>query len=373
MKLGSLSNKLLVILSVLTMMTLLSSCGDPDYESTPSNKSELTDTNIRYQVPRYSRSQKGVKITRVGNYTYLKTPYSYMKDDTKVTMLKQSLKLLTHKINTLLPDSEYKEEALSTLDASYANFDELVSQLFAHSLNIDHEGATGADILPTALLFYVGGVFTVNTKVGGGGSASIGLVIQPFHVTRIDMISKEQVSYHEYQTAWIGWPNLNLGVGAGGGTRYRVGMGLIWGTLEKPSDFVGPVLAASKTAIANIGINIKAGALHQWGSEKWFQNPFMVVGYEMGAAVSAEVHGNISYVIDVKGIMAGLGFNVDQEKNVILMPTNGSSVRNTVSELAASGLLTNEQPQESDEVETEDSSDSLNAEISDSPRRVTGP
>lgn len=293
---------------------LLVACGsDPE-------TSQVKSTPAAYVSSEFDRENAGARIVRKGNYVYLKTPYAYVHDKKKVTMIKQSMKILAAKLQQIVPETEYKPAVLEQISQSYQAIDQSIDQLFYHTLVIDKEGFRSVDLLPTAILVYVGGVFSKNTAVGGGGSASLGIVMQPFLVQRIDIVTKEEITYHEFHSAWIGWPNVNLGVGVGGGGRLRAGFGIIWGDLEHPRDFVGPVLAVSKSAVFNVGFNIKVGALHQWGTSAWFQNPFVIVGFESGLTATAEIHANLSYVIDAQVMMGALGFDMNQDQRVIMLP-----------------------------------------------------
>ncbi len=160
--------------------------------------------------------------------------------------------------------------------------------------------------LPTAFFLVAGGKFTVNWKLGGGGSVNLGFTFLPQKVIQIDKVSGNIVD--RYYALDVGYSIMgagNFGGGAGGGPRGRVGLGFLWGPLADADHFNGLALGASKTFALGGGINGKIGLLVQTKNVvvPVAVNPYVVAAAEFGGVATAELHGNLMPISSLSSVV----------------------------------------------------------------------
>ncbi|MGE0764192.1 MAG: hypothetical protein AB7N80_13000 [Bdellovibrionales bacterium] len=233
---------------------------------------------------------------REGNYLYKVTPYTELwstADGVKVTAE------LAHKAMTstlasmmksrILPEAVMNRDDLERFRKSQEDMDDLVIYLNDF---IKEQRARGGklekiDILPDGLILFGGHKFSINMGKGVGASAVAGLVIMPVKVAKIDIRTNQTVEeYASLRTSFVGWPSVDVGLGIGGGARWRVGLGAIWDlnkALVKPDQFwgVGPGLSWSPVTMG-VGLNAKAGVLSNWEMPGWVDFAFAAVALEVG-------------------------------------------------------------------------------------------
>jgi hypothetical protein len=180
------------------------------------------------------------------------------------------------------------------------SLDSLVSYAQQYYPVIAQEGLHVTSAIPTGLVVFTGFELTGGFIASGGGSVMLGIVLVPMHVTRIEIDTNKQDEYVTFDSNLIVWPSANVGVGVGGGTNLRGGMGLIWGQLASAKEFAGLVLGGSASADLGVGTNFKAQILKNWNKKGAVSNFFLTAGAEIGPSAKLEGHGNISYLIDAE-------------------------------------------------------------------------
>jgi hypothetical protein len=260
----------------------------------------------------FSTAQANMKIVRKGNLLFYVTPYNEMIDAERREAVTQAVQLsmdtLENVIPHLSPSQKITMDIIDKMDGAAPQVDNIIGKIQTyvnnsqtlHSLHL-------YNLAPTGFIVFTGGKFSADFKVGGGFSAVVGIVILPFAVDRMNLVTKERKHYYYYDTALVAIPKLDLGGGLGGGPTWRVGAGLFWLPLEKASDFMGSTLAVSQSAVAGVGYNLKIGLLSQWNSmglaSGW--NPYVMASWELGLDAEVTWHGNVGLVVPLTKFLSG--------------------------------------------------------------------
>ncbi len=180
------------------------------------------------------------------------------------------------------------------------------------------------ELIPSAFMVTLGLKASLSLGLSGGGSLTVGLVVMPmteYVIPRrpdlsdsdLNSLTLEDIeklianSVTERLTAtWaiIGWPNVDLGVGAGATPgAVRLGAGLIWGPLQSAKDFKGLVGGVSGNATLGVGLNFKVGIVHNGDLPGIAQMKYVLIGAEMGASAEATARVNASVIITDEGLL----------------------------------------------------------------------
>ena len=106
------------------------------------------------------------------------------------------------------------------------------------------------ELVPSGVIGFAGGAFTLNWGLVGGGSFIIGVVATLSKRKTIDISLNKVIRENEltWKTSLVAIPNGNIGAGIGAGPSTRLGVGLIFGEFAKPSDFKGLLAGYSGTS-----------------------------------------------------------------------------------------------------------------------------
>lgn len=164
-----------------------------------------------------------------------------------------------------------------------------------------------ADLIPDAFIIFGGTKLSKNILAGFGGSLTLGLIVMPAWVNKVDKLTNEVVdSYLSAQVSLVGWASPDIGVGVGGGIRGRLGFGLIWnptGQFTTPSQFVGFGLGLSQSVVMGpAGINLKAGVLNNVSMPNWIDFIYATTAWDFGLAATAEMHVNGTVILPISAI-----------------------------------------------------------------------
>jgi hypothetical protein len=138
-------------------------------------------------------------------------------------------------------------------------------------------------------MWIVGGSWTLDIGIGGGGACDIGLVMVPTMVTRVNTKTKNVITYYEQSWALVAIPHLHAGVGAGAGASLTVaGIGFIFGEhLTNANEFVGAIGSGAIDVQVLAGLDIRlSGVLsghHHYG----------LLTFEADAGAEAQATANI--------------------------------------------------------------------------------
>jgi hypothetical protein len=154
-------------------------------------------------------------------------------------------------------------------------------------------------VTPQAFVGYFGTKFTANLGIGGGISATVLIVVQPWLALEVDYGEDEPTIVDKsylVDVAILGVPNIDVGFGAGGGVPVRIGAGAVFGPLDRPEDLAGWGVGLS----GSFALPIAGGGQAKFISVLKDPPLFLALaGYNTGTAAGAEIHGNLQYIMDL--------------------------------------------------------------------------
>lgn len=154
-------------------------------------------------------------------------------------------------------------------------------------------------LIPQAFITYISTKFTVNVGVSAGVSATAMVVIQPYLAVAVDHTAANPVIVDkrtEYDVSVLGVPNVDIGVGVGGGLPLRLGIGAVFGPMNNANDLIAWAIGLSASATIPVlgGVNGKFLAM--------LRNPtlfLVMLGYSSGTAAELEAHGNVQRILSL--------------------------------------------------------------------------
>ena len=154
-------------------------------------------------------------------------------------------------------------------------------------------------VLPQAFIAYVSTKFTVDVGVSAGVSATAMIVVQLWLAIAVDHSQREPVVVgkdYEVDVAILGAPNVDIGIGVGGGLPLRIGLGAVFGPLDRPTDLAGWALGLSGSATLPFIGGANGKFLSVLRAPPLF---LLLLGYTTGTAAELEVHGNLQRIMDL--------------------------------------------------------------------------
>lgn len=258
-----------------------------------------------------------VQWSHSGNYIYRKQAWRVTFDMEQQAALQKSSSFISSQLNNLAktnaidPDGDLQAISAS-VDTLNSKLDQLVGaagKLYGQAASY---GISRYDALPSAIILFGGIEYDkyVLKFVTGGGSVMMGLVLMPVSVERTNVLTKEVVNYTEWQSSMILIPTANAGAGltasgASNGTNKRFGAGLVWGSLNSPSELVGVTYGPSSTLSIGEGLNVKVLALKNFSKEGAMNNVILLAGVEQGT-LAAETHLNVGGIFDASAFLKGV-------------------------------------------------------------------
>jgi hypothetical protein len=254
------------------------------------------------------------RIENDGKYVYYLTPWTDAfrdKEQTKflfgvgLNVLKEYLTSLIGVVPQSDDDFRSYEVANEKLDSMLENLNQSMNQLRSHS------SLSAVDAVPTALLVYGGTKISANLKIGAGGSISLGLVMMPVRVQKVDKFSREVVGDPEVQWRFapIFWLSPEVGttseVGVKVAPKVRVGGGFIWSrTMSDPSQFSGYGASGSRTfSVGPVGLNLKVGFVNNTNLKDYLDTVYAIAGYESGLTAGQSWHLNGTAIYPLSKIL----------------------------------------------------------------------
>lgn len=255
------------------------------------------------------------------NYIYRETPYSeyiHQQDGIRDIAVMAHSAFLTaleslHKAK-IFPEAVLSMDDIRQYKEAQGKIDDLVDYL--NSFITEERKRPGAfdfvDLVPDAFMIFGGTGFSLNLGVGGGASAQLGVIIMPVKVEKYDKRTGQLVSTRPgVNLSLIGWPSGNLGFGAGGGGKLRVGAGVIWDLNDafvRAEQFWGVGAGSSWTPVmAGAGINVKTGVVSNWEMPGWVDFAYATAAWEFGPAAEVTTpHINVTTFISGPAILGML-------------------------------------------------------------------
>jgi len=162
-------------------------------------------------------------------------------------------------------------------------------------------------VVPQMFLAYFSAKFTANLGIGGGGSATVVIAVQPWMTLAVDhTLAQPKVVSKTYDVdvGILGIPNVDIGFGVGGGAGVRVGVGAVFGPVNTPHDIAGTGIGLSGTLTLPVlgGLSAKVVTILKYP-------PLIMgmLGYSSGTSAEAEIHGNVQQILDMDQFLTWLG------------------------------------------------------------------
>ncbi len=248
------------------------------------------------------------EVARTAGYVYYKTPLNEMLPKERRVVVQRSLELVASALRKSISQAGYISAAadpIRKLEVANVELDSVLKAATEYANGTKYFGFGGWNLVPSAILVQFGGKIALNMGPGGSGSVGAGIILMPTRIDRVDLLTQEITTSYRMEFGFVGFGSGNIGGGVGGGGALRAGVGFIWGPLESPNDFKGLALGMSGDAtLGPVGLNVKGGLLKQWGKAMFLNqriNPYAVVSWQGGVAAEANIHGNITPVINLSG------------------------------------------------------------------------
>jgi hypothetical protein len=265
---------------------------------------------------------QGVRIRNEGNLTYFSIPLARVASDDRGALLDQMVQqfdtkmgelngqMIAHGIDlssVLTGDAaaEFQANLKSTLDAIVASdqSSNVAVEVGDTTSNPTELSSWERYVIPQAFSVYFSAKFSIDYGVGGGFSATVMPVVQPWLTLAVDhTLAQPTVVDKEYEVNVdvIGIPNVDIGFGAGGGVAFRVGLAAAFGPLDEPADLAGWGIGLSATATAPVigGLQGKFVTILRYPPLL-----LLMLGYNTGTSGELEVHGNLQKLMDLDSFL----------------------------------------------------------------------
>lgn len=319
--------KLLVLFSV----TIASACAVAGDEETPCDGADvlpeiceaLRDPAIAAGKADEIPELRGIVVERVGNRTLFKIPLAYTVGGDHRRLLDETIDKFTSEIGRLnqamiargvdltaildhASSEAFENNYLDTLERIFdtgvhAEMEERLSENYARPREL---WVWQRYLVPQAFIAYFSTKFSVNVGIGGGVSATVLVVVQPWLVLEVDHTESEPRvvdKAYEVDVAVLGVPNVDVGVGVGGGLPLRIGAGAVFGPLDRPEDLAGWGVGLS----GSFSIPIVGGGQAKFITVLQHPPLFLgMAGYSTGTSAGFEIHGNLQYIMDLNEFLS---------------------------------------------------------------------
>jgi hypothetical protein len=239
-----------------------------------------------------------------------------MKQNDREAVVERALKIFEFELKLIFPERSGEIERFGDHLAKSEALDRLIHDAETFVQIRNKAGFQKWDALPSGFMLYGGGKMSGNFRVGTSVYFALGTVFVPHIVYRINLKPLPEAPHYrvrkiiEHDWAVVGIPLGSIGAGAGGGVAATAGAGLIWGPLKSAKDFtLGGVIVGSYTLAKTVGVNFKAGILHNFHIDKTF--PFVMIGAEFGPQIVTEMHLGSTYFVPMDRLFQAIIGNDD--------------------------------------------------------------
>ncbi|HEY4057075.1 MAG TPA: hypothetical protein VGM39_10725 [Kofleriaceae bacterium] len=266
---------------------------------------------------------EGVRIRREGNLTYFSIPLARTAESDRKYLFESMITKFAGKMAEL--NGSMKSAGIdmsgvltgSTATDYLGHYADIVNGIAGNNVSEDMAVTVGETVqnpkklsawqrylIPQAFIAYFSARFSANIGVGGGVSATVMLVVQPWMTLAVDhTLAQPKIVAKSYDVDMdvLGVPNVDIGFGGGGGPSLRVGVGAVFGPLDKPSDIAGTGIGFSGGGTIPILGGLSAKVITVL---KYPPLIMLMVGYSSGTAAEVEVHGNLQQILDLNQFLA---------------------------------------------------------------------
>jgi len=265
---------------------------------------------------------RGIVVERVGDWTYFKIPLGYTVGGDQKRLMEETISKFSARLGELNRDmiehgidlsgvmdhvasEEFSSNYVNTLESVLdTSFDDDIEVTLGESYERPRElWAWQRYLVPQAFIGYFGTKFTANVGVGGGLSMTVLIVVQPWLSLAVDHTQPEPTvvdKSYQVDVAVLGAPNVDVGFGVGGGVPVRVGAGAVFGPLDNPDDLAGWGVGLS----GSFSLPFAGGGQAKFIAVLKRPPLFLaMLGYNTGTSASAEIHGNLQYLMNVSQLL----------------------------------------------------------------------
>lgn len=227
-------------------------------------------------------------------WTEMLSNESFVADITKITTNFLQVTLMDLQEQSLVPEQLLTLDDLRALNKATDKIDAQVAEL--NNLINEYRLSRGGDLelsdaAPDALLVFAGGKYTSKWAVSKGGSVSVGAIILPQKVTKVNMMTGKTEVSPDISLSLVVWPTVDalIQLNPTSKKQTRWGFGFIWDTKDQmvsASDFSGGGLAGSFSYtfgalkwvpwFGGNKMNFKVGALSKGNSDLGYISPDFV-------------------------------------------------------------------------------------------------
>lgn len=232
----------------------------------------------------YAHADITPDVEHDGRYIYYRTALSHMSEKEQVEIIDASVVLLKNEIQTV----SSKVTGLKTLSntlLSGAALDKLTAMAQQSISILDNHQM--AELIPAGLFIYGGGSLGAGFALDVKGSTDVGLVVVPQKVVRVDTQTGDSIEYFNLDWNFVAIPHVYFGLGVGGGVSSSVGVGLIWGNLNRATDFGGWVGTGSANMRLLAGADMSVAAIRDTKNGRTYA--LGTIEFDWGAEASASI------------------------------------------------------------------------------------
>lgn len=253
-------------------------------------------------------SSWAVSIKDDGRFVTYTIPAQEFFDHEQQEAIKASIDYSVRELDRIIPGRGLSREAMAAIrEVAQQDLGHLVEELQLIATRSD-AGLHPSQLVPAAYMVLVGGRAEIDWGIGLGISGTVGIVLCPTQVIRVDKVTKAVVKTYTVRASAIFFPHASVGGGVGGGFQARGGLGLIFGDLQSPGDVHGGMVGASGGINVLGGITLKGGLIMRKN-----QAPLVMAQAlaGIGPMISASVHGNLGVIWNFEEI----------QENILKQPT----------------------------------------------------
>lgn len=267
-------------------------------------------------------AMKGIRIKKEGNRTYFMIPLAQTFGGDREALFQETInkfnaemgeinqKLIARGVNmskVLTGDvaREFSEHYIRTIDHLLASdVDTEIETALGDRIREPRKMSTwDRYVIPQAFIAYFSAKFSVSLGISAGMSATVMIVAQPWLSLAVDHTSAHPTvvgKSYELDVAVLGVPSVDIGGGAGGGFPLRIGLGAVFGPMNKPQDIAGTGIGLTASGT----LPVVGGLAGKFITVLKYPPLFLLMlGYSSGTAAELEITGSVQRILDLDAFL----------------------------------------------------------------------
>jgi hypothetical protein len=266
---------------------------------------------------------QGVRIRKEGNRTLFSIPLAQSVGNDRKRLLDETIAKFTTRMGELNQKLVERGLDLGTLlvgpaatefaDNYTKTLDALLGSEIDKSVEIELGKSYGTPtklsiwsryVVPQAFIAYISTKFSVNVGVSTGVSATVMLVFQPWLTLAVDHTLAQPIvvdKQYDLDVGVLGVPNVDIGLGVGASLPLRIGVGAVFGPLDRPGDLGGWGVGLSGSATVPVLGGLAGKFVTVLKAPPLFM---LMLGYSTGTGAELEIHGNFQKILDLDAFLA---------------------------------------------------------------------